>query len=47
MIKRIHLENFKCFRTLDYELKNVNILTGLNGMGKSTTVFITDLSVAG
>ena len=38
MIKKIHLENFKCFRKLDYELKNVNILTGLNGMGKSTII---------
>ena len=38
MIKKIHLENFKCFHTLDYELKNVNILTGLNGMGKSTII---------
>lgn len=36
MIRKIHLENFKCFQSLDFELKNVNILTGLNGMGKST-----------
>lgn len=38
MITKISLRNFKCFEKMDCELENVNILTGLNGMGKSTLI---------
>lgn len=38
MIKKIHLENFKCFESMDFDLSNINILTGINGMGKSTLI---------
>ena len=38
MIENIELENFKCFENLSLELKNVNVLTGINGMGKSTVI---------
>ncbi|MDD2970868.1 MAG: DUF3696 domain-containing protein [Lachnospiraceae bacterium] len=38
MIKEIKLKNFKCFEEIQCNLKNVNILTGLNGMGKSTLI---------
>lgn len=36
MINQILLKNFKCFETLDLKLKPLNVLMGLNGMGKST-----------
>lgn len=36
MINKMQLEHFKCFDQVGIELKNVNILTGFNGMGKST-----------
>lgn len=38
MIKHIHLNNFKCFKTLNVELANLNVLSGINSMGKSTLV---------
>lgn len=38
MIKRLGLKNFKCFETLDMEFKPLNILMGLNGMGKSSVI---------
>lgn len=38
MIQKVSLSNFKCFEKMECELKNVNILTGLNGMGKSTVI---------
>ena len=38
MIKNLELRNFKCFEELDIELRNVNIFTGVNGMGKSTVI---------
>lgn len=36
MIKKLHLKNFKCFECVDVEMSNLNVLTGINGMGKST-----------
>lgn len=36
MITELCLENFKCFETLSLPLSNVNIFSGINGMGKST-----------
>lgn len=38
MINNLLLKNFKCFEYLKVEFKNVNILTGCNGMGKSTII---------
>lgn len=38
MITGLELKNFKCFEKLRVDLKNVNIFTGLNGVGKSTVI---------
>jgi predicted ATPase len=38
MITRLQLKNFKCFEQMEMELKNVNVFTGVNGMGKSTVL---------
>lgn len=38
MIKKIELKNFKCFDSESIRLKHVNMLSGLNGMGKSTLI---------
>lgn len=38
MIKELVLKNFKCFDEIKLDFSNVNILTGLNGMGKSTVI---------
>lgn len=38
MINQIKVNNFKCFELLQLDFSDVNILTGLNGMGKSTII---------
>ena len=38
MITRIDLTNFKCFRMLKLTCTNLNLLCGLNGMGKSSVI---------
>ena len=38
MIDELGLENFKCFESLNLSLKPLNVLMGLNGMGKSTVI---------
>lgn len=38
MINKLILRNFKCFDNLELDFSPVNILTGLNGMGKSTVL---------
>lgn len=38
MIKKLALKNFKCFDDIKMDFSAVNILTGLNGMGKSTVM---------
>jgi predicted ATP-binding protein involved in virulence len=38
MISVLGLENFKCFPRLDLPLGRLTLLTGLNGMGKSTVL---------
>lgn len=38
MIKNLRLKNFKCFEELEMDLRNVNVFTGVNGMGKSTII---------
>ncbi len=38
MLKEISINNFKSLRSLDLKLSNLNILTGLNGSGKSSLI---------
>ncbi|HRI28889.1 MAG TPA: AAA family ATPase [Chitinophagales bacterium] len=38
MITQLSIANFKPFLHLDINLSNLNILTGLNGMGKSSLI---------
>lgn len=38
MISRIKLTNFKCFENETIHLNRLNLLTGLNAMGKSTII---------
>ncbi len=38
MLQELILNNFKCFENLHIDFSTVNILTGLNGMGKSTVM---------
>ena len=38
MLHRIRLTNFKCFETLDLPCASLNLLCGLNGMGKSSVL---------
>jgi len=38
MIHKLSLKNFKCFEEADFKLTNLNLLTGLNGMGKSSVI---------
>jgi predicted ATPase len=38
MINTLHLRNFKCFEDEIIHLSNLNLLTGLNGMGKSSVI---------
>ena len=38
MLKKISLANFKCFEQLDLDCTSLNLLCGLNGMGKSSVI---------
>jgi predicted ATPase len=38
MITQIHIKNFKCFQQADLCLASITLLSGLNGVGKSTTL---------
>ena len=38
MLRRIKLSNFKCFENLDMSLAPLTLLSGLNGMGKSSVI---------
>ncbi|MBD5448553.1 MAG: AAA family ATPase [Lachnospiraceae bacterium] len=38
MLTGLELKNFKCFEEMQIELKNVNVFTGVNGVGKSTVI---------
>ena len=38
MLSRIGLANFKCFENLDLPCRPLNLLCGLNGMGKSSVI---------
>lgn len=36
MIKRIYIDNYRCFVNFELKLERINLLLGLNGTGKST-----------
>ena len=37
MIKELQIQNFKCFRSSNsFEFSKINLLTGINGRGKSS-----------
>ncbi len=38
MIRNLKLKNFKCFQNFNMDCTNVNVFTGINGMGKSTVL---------
>lgn len=38
MIKNIALKNFKCFENINITCRELNLFTGINGMGKSTLI---------
>ena len=38
MLRNIKLANFKCFEQLDLDCTSLNLLCGLNGMGKSSVI---------
>lgn len=38
MIRKIEVQNFKCFEHISVELSNLNLFSGINSMGKSTLV---------
>lgn len=38
MLRRLGLTNFKCFESLDLPCASLNLLCGLNGMGKSSVI---------
>lgn len=38
MLKNIYIENFKCFKKIHLELSKLNVLSGINSMGKSTII---------
>ncbi|MDX2302909.1 MAG: DUF3696 domain-containing protein [Microscillaceae bacterium] len=38
MLKNLRIQNFKILKNISLELSNLNILSGLNGMGKSSVV---------
>lgn len=37
-MKKLTVQNFKCFEYQEIEFKNLTILSGINGSGKSTTI---------
>lgn len=38
MIRKLEVENFKCFEHIELELSNLNLFSGVNSMGKSTLI---------
>lgn len=38
MINKLRLKNFKCFKEIELPFTNINVFSGVNGMGKSTIV---------
>ena len=46
-IRKINIENFKCFKEFTLELKDINILVGNNEAGKSTILEAIHLALSG
>ncbi len=40
MIRKIKADNFKCFEHIELDISNLNLLSGVNSMGKSTLIQI-------
>ncbi|MBL0181004.1 MAG: AAA family ATPase [Chitinophagaceae bacterium] len=38
MIKQIKIRNFKSLKAVDLKLKHLNVITGINGVGKSSLI---------
>jgi len=38
MIKNINIKNFKCLKNIQFDCRKLNIFTGINSMGKSSTI---------
>jgi predicted ATPase len=38
MITKLSLQNFKCFREEQFEIRNITVLAGMNGSGKSSII---------
>ena len=38
MIEKISLKNFKCFEKIDVTCRELNLFTGINGMGTGEAV---------
>ena len=38
MLNQLRISNFKCFEDLDLTCASLNLLCGLNGMGKSSVI---------
>lgn len=38
MITYLGLRNFKCFKSLELDFSNITLITGINGMGKSSVI---------
>lgn len=38
VIDKISLKNFKCYSSMEFDLRNLNVLTGINSSGKSTLI---------
>ena len=39
MIKKINIENFKCYESLEFETSKITLLTGANSSGKSSLLY--------
>jgi predicted ATP-dependent endonuclease of OLD family len=39
MIKKINIENFKCYKKIDLEISKITLLTGANSSGKSSLLY--------
>ena len=37
-IHKVSLKHFKCFKEKEFNLKNLNVFTGINSSGKSTLI---------
>ncbi|MFP4381463.1 MAG: AAA family ATPase, partial [Candidatus Sumerlaeia bacterium] len=42
MLKRLYIDNYKCFENFEVEFSNINLLLGANASGKSTVLEVLD-----